>query len=57
MESIVEAYLKSLSEREYKGYMIAKTHLGSSFDIEKSNSFLEWKETYEKNVGVNKKDE
>lgn len=57
MESIVEAYLKSLSEREYKGYMIAKTHLGSSFDIEKSNGFLEWKETYEKNVVVNKKDE
>jgi hypothetical protein len=36
-------YLKSLSEKELKGYHIALSHLGSSFSLVKSNGFLEWK--------------
>ena len=36
-------YIKSLSEREYKAYMIAKSHLESSFDLEKSIGYKEWK--------------
>ena len=39
----LDEYLKTLSEREYKGYMIAKEHLGSSFDLEKSIGYIEWK--------------
>lgn len=35
-------YLKSLTEKEYKAYEIAKSHLGTSFDLKKSNGFLEW---------------
>ena len=37
-----EMYLKSLSPKEYKAYLIAKEHLGMSFDIEKSVGFLYW---------------
>ena len=38
-----EKYVQSLSEREYKAYLIAKSHLGSSFDLEKSIGYMEWK--------------
>jgi hypothetical protein len=40
---IEEKYIKTLSEKEYKAYLIAKSHLGMSFQIEKSNGFLKWK--------------
>ena len=40
-----EQYIKSLSDKEYQAYMIAKSHLGSSFDLEKSIGFLEWKKS------------
>ena len=35
-------YLNSLSEIEEKAYKIAIDHLGSSFNILKSNGFLKW---------------
>ena len=41
-EPIIEAFLKSLTEKEYKAYEIAKSHLGTTFDLKKSNGFLEW---------------
>ena len=41
-EKLVEEYLKSLTEKEYKGYEIAKSHLGTTFDLIKSNGYLEW---------------
>ena len=43
----LDEYIRSLSEKEYQGYMIAKTHLGSSFDLEKSIGFREWKQIQE----------
>jgi hypothetical protein len=36
-------YLKSMDERQFKAYLIAKEHLGSSFNIFKSNGYKEWK--------------
>jgi hypothetical protein len=36
-------YLETLNEKEKKAYSIAKSHLGSSFQLEKSNTFLQWK--------------
>lgn len=42
MTPIEEEYLKTLSEKERKAYEIAKDHLGSSFDLVKSNGFLKW---------------
>jgi hypothetical protein len=40
---LVTLYLTSISLKEFKAYEIAKSHLGTSFDIERSNGFLEWK--------------
>jgi hypothetical protein len=42
MEKVIETYLKTLTKKEYKGYLIAKEHLKDSFQIEKSNGFLTW---------------
>jgi|688.fasta_scaffold728719_2 hypothetical protein len=39
-----QAYLDSLNEKELKAYNIAKTHLGMSFQLEKSIGFIRWKE-------------
>jgi hypothetical protein len=43
LDSLQEEYLKTLCPKQLKGYHIAKSHLGSSFSLEKSNGFLEWK--------------
>lgn len=39
---LVEKYILSLNAKEHKAYLIAKSHLGSSFSIEKSVGFLQW---------------
>lgn len=39
----LEEYILSLNEKELKAYLIAKDHLGLSFDLEKSNGFIQWK--------------
>lgn len=38
-------YLETLTLRERKAYEIAKSHLGMSFNLKKSNGFLKWLET------------
>lgn len=35
-------YLNSLDELQKKAYLIAKSHLGTSFNIYKSNGFKDW---------------
>jgi len=40
-QNILE-YLEQLNILEKKAYSIAKKHLGSSFDLIKSNGFIEW---------------
>jgi hypothetical protein len=42
---LLEEYVKTLSEKELKSYEIAKDHLGSSFQLEKSVGFLKWLKT------------
>jgi len=42
-ETDTEKYISSLSPKEYKAYLIAKEHLGSSFTLEKSVGYLKWK--------------
>jgi len=37
-----EEYLKSLSEKEMKAYLIAKSHLGTSFSLVKSTGYVIW---------------
>ena len=36
-------YLSQLDEQQQKAYLIAYQHLGSSFNIYKSNGFKSWK--------------
>lgn len=39
---MITEYLKTLSEKDIKGYEIAKSHLGMSFQIEKSVGFIKY---------------
>jgi hypothetical protein len=41
-ENVVK-YLKSLNPIEKKAYMIGKHHLGSTFNLIRSNGFVIWK--------------
>ena len=47
-QTLQEAYLASLNEKEIKAYHIAKSHLGMSFELRKSNGFLEYVESIQK---------
>lgn len=42
---LMAEYLETLCEKERKSYEIAKEHLGTSFQLEKSVGFLKWKKT------------
>lgn len=41
-EQIVN-YIKHLNKIERKAYTIGKKHLGTSFNVVKSNGFIDWK--------------
>ena len=41
-KTMQEQYLDTLSEKEKKAYEIASSHLGSSFNLEKSVGFIQW---------------
>ena len=45
LSSEEKEYIDSLDSKEKKAYNIAKDHLGYSFDLIKSNGFIEWKKT------------
>lgn len=47
LSNIETEYLASLSEKERMGYEIAKSHLGSTFHLQKSNGFINWKKLME----------
>jgi hypothetical protein len=51
LDKLMQAYLDTLTEKERKGYHIAKGHLGMSFQLEKSVGFLAWKENFLSNGG------
>ena len=40
----IETYLNSLNELEKKTLDIAKSHLGTSFNVRKSVGFIKWKQ-------------
>jgi hypothetical protein len=42
MQQQIVRYVKSLDEIHKKALLIAKEHLGSSFDMVKSNGFIAW---------------
>jgi len=41
-EETIKEYINQLTPKEYKAYLIAKDHLQDSFQIEKSNGYLNW---------------
>ena len=45
MDKQIEGYIAQLSEQEKLVLEIAKDHLGSSFDIERSIGFTSWLKT------------
>jgi hypothetical protein len=42
LEQYIDEYIQSLSEQEQLVLNIAREHLESSFNLIKSNGFLEW---------------
>lgn len=44
-QKLIVDYLNQLTNIEMKAYKIAKSHLGSSFNLVKSNGFCEWLKT------------
>jgi len=46
-QELIEQYIKTFSKKELQSYEIAKNHLGTSFQLEKSNGFLKWKKQQE----------
>ena len=44
-EAKIEQYISKMTELERKAYLIAKSHLGTSFNIKKSNGFKEFQRT------------
>ena len=38
----IHLYLSQLNDTQLKAYRVAKRHLGSSFNLVKSNGFVEW---------------
>ena len=42
-QDLIINYLKYLNEIERQAYTIGKKHLGTSFNVVKSNGFLNWK--------------
>lgn len=48
LQQLVAEYMEQLSDVERKACVIAKDHLGSSFNIVKSNGFNDWIKEKEK---------
>jgi len=42
-QNLIINYLKHLDTIEKQAYTIGKAHLGSSFNVVKSNGFIDWK--------------
>ena len=44
-QKLIYEYLEQLTHIEKKAYEIAKKHLGTSFNLVKSNGFNDWKKS------------
>lgn len=44
-QELIIKYLTQMGDKERIAYLIAKEHLGTSFDIIKSIGYMEWKKT------------
>lgn len=49
-QSLLDSYIKQLNDKEKVAYKIAKEHLGSSFNLEKSIGFQKWLKKNSNNI-------
>jgi len=42
-ETLMDEYERQLTDMQRKAYLIARDHLKTTFDVERSNGFTEWK--------------
>ena len=47
LREIIKSYFKSMSEMQKKSFLIAKDHLGTSFNIFKSNGFVNFEKQFQ----------
>lgn len=45
LNNLLQEYIYTFSEKEHQAYEIAKEFLGMSFQLEKSNGFLQFKKS------------
>lgn len=50
IENLKKNYINSMNEKEQIAYKIAKEHLGSSFNLEKSIGFQKWLKKNSNNI-------
>ena len=53
--NLIREYTESLTPFEQKGLIIAKEHLGPSFDMKRSSGFIRWKDTKDSKDSKNAK--
>ena len=46
MEQLLQQYISTFTPKEMQAYLIAKSHLGSSFSLYKSVGFIQWKKKH-----------
>jgi len=57
MDPIITEYIQSLDEKQQQALAIAREHLGTSFDIQRSNGYKEWqKKRSLQTIGMMKSD-
>lgn len=52
MDTETAAYLETLTDKERRAMKIAEDHLGTSFNLKRSNGFVKFKEKWKPVVGV-----
>ena len=45
LDALLKEYIDSFTEKEHQAYEIAKEFLGTSFQLEKSNGFLQFQKS------------
>ena len=52
LEVLTQEYIATFDKKHKIAYEIAKSHLGMSYQVEKSNGFLEWKKKQDQEKGT-----
>jgi hypothetical protein len=47
LSETIKSYFKSMTDMQKKSFLIAKNHLGTSFNIFKSNGFVNFEKQYQ----------